>query len=224
MKKTGALVAAAAILTGAALAPATATAAKALPNCAAKKSTTLAATKDARVYSVRTKNGGERRYACRNKKNKRVFLGGDECQNDTEAGSFTLKGKYVGWIASSCGLVAGTSQIRVTDLNTGKTLYSASAASRTTSVAGGQETNTFVADYVMKDNGSVAWIGVFGDDGTTTVDSPADEVQVRRLQPGAPAGGEIVDQGQTVVLESLALAQDGFYYRKGATPMFAPLQ
>jgi hypothetical protein len=201
-------------------APALAAKKKPLPNCAAKKSKTLDESKDARVYQL-----GTNIYACRNKKNKRVLLGSDECQNDTAAGDFTLKGNYVGWVASSCGLVSGTSQIEVTDLNTGKTLYSASAATRISGVSGGQETNTSVAGYVMRENGSVAWIGVYGDDTTTTVDSPADEVQVRRLQPGSADGGDIVDQGQSIVLDSLALAGDGtgFYYRKGASPLFAPL-
>jgi hypothetical protein len=222
MTKTASVVLAAALVAGAAFAPASASAAKKkqLPNCAAKKSTTLEATKDARVYQV-----GSNIYACRNKKNRRVLLGHDECQNDTAAGDFTLKGNYVGWVATSCGLDSGDQQIHVNDMNTGKTLYAAAAATRISGVSGRLPASTFVTDYVMKKNGSVAWIGTYGDDGTTTIDSPADEVQVRRLQPGAPAGGEIVDQGQDVVLNSMALAGDegGFYYRKGATPLFAPL-
>lgn len=220
MPKTFALALGLALATAVAPGAALAAKKKPLPNCAAKKSTTLAVTKDARVYQL-----GTNIYACRNKKNRRVLLGSDECQNDTAASNFTLKGKFVGWVASSCGLVSGTDQIRVNNLDTGKTLYSASAATRISSVPGGQETNTSVTDYVMKANGSVAWIGTYGDDSTTTIDSPSDEVQVRRLQPGAPAGGEIVDQGQNVVLDSMALATDegGFYYRKGTTPLFAPL-
>jgi hypothetical protein len=222
MKKTGSVLLAAALVAGAAFAPGSASAAKKkpLPGCAAKKSITLDVTKDARVYQL-----GTNIYACRNKKNRRVLLGSDECQNDTAASNFDLKGKFVGWVATSCGLVSGRDQIRVNNLDTGQTLYSASAATRISGVSGGQETNTFVTGYVMKENGSVAWIGTYGDDTTTTVDSPADEVQVRRLQPGSAAGGDIVDQGQSVVLDSIALATDegGFYYRKGTTPLFAPL-
>lgn len=204
-----------------ALAPAPALAAKRkpLPGCAAEKSTTLEQSKDARVYQV-----GDKVYACRFKKNRRVLLGTDECMTQIRASRFTLKGRYVGWVATSCGLVSGTSSIQVTNLDTGRLLHGASAAVRTANGTDGtQETNTYISDYVMKANGSVAWIGVYGNDGTTTVDSPADEVQVRRLQAGSPSGGELVDQGQTVVLESLGLAKDGFYYRKGATPLFAPL-
>jgi hypothetical protein len=220
MKKTGSVLLTAAIVLGAALTPGSAMAAKKklLPNCAAKKSTTLEATKDARVYQV-----GSEIFACRNKKNRRVHLASDECQNGDAAGRFTLKGNYVGWIDTSCGLVSGVDTIVVTNLNTGKILHQASAAERTPAgVDGKEERNTFVSDYVMKDNGSVAWIGVYGNDGTTTVDSPADEVQVRKLE--GTSGVQVVDQGQTVQLESLALAADGFYYRKGATPLFATLQ
>jgi hypothetical protein len=204
----------------AALAPAPAMAAKRkpLPNCAAKGSTTLAATETARVYELKSK-----RYACRYRKNRRVFLGVRDCDNDTAAGNFTLRGNLVGWEATSCGLVSGSQSIVVTDLNTGKRLRSAPAVTDAT-VTGNSERNTYVASYVMNATGSLAWIGVVNTDGTTTVDSASDAVQLRTLGPSSPAGGDLVDSGNDIGLDSLALAGSGqFYWQKGATPKSAPL-
>ena len=205
---------AAALTTGVLAAPAPALAAKKPPNCAQRGSVTLEASRDARVYSVTDRSAVTRIYGCRNKKNRRTFLGVKDCQNDTAAQDFTLKGRYLGWVASSCGLTSGTHSIVVTNLDTGKRLHGAGAAQRPEGASSDGELSTAVSDYVMKANGSVAWIGLYS----------GESVQVRRLEPGSPQGGELVDQGLDIAKTSLALSDDGFYYRKGATPLFATLR
>ena len=226
MKKTASVVLAAALVAGAALAPASAPAAKKkqLPGCAAKKSTTLAANKDGRVYSV-----GFNAYACGYKTNKRFLLGDtSECQNQTEADDFRLGDGVLGYMETSCGLVSGNSTIRVISLKTGKTKYAGSPVDATWS---GGEYSTDFGSWEMKRNGSIAWIGHFGGFVTTPTSGPppAEEFQVWKND----ANGEAkLDSGPNIVRDSLALGSEAdldtglspIYWLKGSTPVKGALK
>jgi hypothetical protein len=75
---------------------------------------------------------------------------------------------------------------------------------------------------VMSRTGSVAWTGVWdANSGGLEAPSPNDDRQVRKLEPGAPAGGTLLDSGLDIESGSLALSartRAGFswlYWRKG---------
>jgi hypothetical protein len=193
-------------------------------NCAAKRSTTLLASKDARIYRLRN----DRVYGCLLKKNRRVLLGTEgDCQGSPEPREFRLGGRYAGFVSTACNLDTADETIIVVDLKTGRAKWTPPAFAPPSGLPGqARDPNTGVADWVMSPSGSAAWIAVFDAAGRrdqTKPDDPADLVQVRKIEPGAPAGGTTVDDGGDIALRSLALGSDGFYYRKGATPLFAPL-
>jgi hypothetical protein len=225
MKKTGSVLLAAALLAGAALAPGSAGAkTKLLPNCAAKKSTTLAANKDGRVYSV-----GFNAYACSYKANKRFLLGDtSECQNQTEADDFRLGDGVLGYMATSCDLVSGNSTIRVISLKTGKPKYSASPVDATWS---GGDYSTDFGSWEMKRNGSIAWIGHFGNFVTTPTSGPppAEQFQVWKIDAD---GAVKLDSGANIDRGSLALGSfedpdtglSPIYWIKGGTPVKGALK
>jgi hypothetical protein len=209
-----------------AIAPAQASAAAKQPaKCEAKRSHTLLKTKAARVYEL--KNGTV--YGCLLKKNKRVVLGvrGD-CQGSPEPRAFRLGGRYVGFVSTACNLDAADETVIVVDLRTGRARWTAPAFKPPSGLPAQQrDPNTGVTSFVMTDRGSAAWIGIYdaaGERSLTKIDDPADQVQVRKLEPGVPAGGTTVDEGQDVGLRSLRLRTDGFSYRKGAMTLVAPLR
>jgi hypothetical protein len=224
MNKALILVAAAACC---AAAPTTATAAKKkpLPDCAARKSTTLAASADARVYSV-----GSTAYLCAYKKNKRFALGDShECQNQTEVGDFRFGDGVIGYLASSCGLVSGQSSVVVRDLKTGKVKWSGSPVDQAWQ---GGESSKSIDTWAMKPNGSIAWIG--RNSGFVTVPGgppapAADTIQVWKNEQGTATK---LDSGADIVRGSLALGSESdtatgaapVYWRKGAAVFTATVK
>jgi len=214
-----------ALATAAVPAPAAA-AARQLPNCATKRSTTLLATKDARVYADRS----DRVFACRYRTNRRVRLGtrGD-CQGSPEPGKFRLAGRYAGYTLTSCDLDTGEEAVAVADLITGRVKATGPAfVAEPGTPPGEREPNTGVTSLDITSKGSAVWIGIYdvaGERSLTSIDDPADQAQVRKLEAGAPAGSStLVDSGRDIGLKSLALGGGGFYWRKGATSQFAPLR
>src|SRR3954453_13548545 len=88
----------------------------ALPNCAAKKSKTIAQSAEGRIYRV-----GTTAFACSFKANKRFELGEtDDSQNQSQVEDFRFGKGIVGYIDGSCGLVSGSETIVVRNLRTGK--------------------------------------------------------------------------------------------------------
>jgi hypothetical protein len=217
MKKTIPLLAIVALC---AAAPAPAAAAKNLPRCAAKGSTTLRATEDARVYQRKSDNAV---FACLYTKNHRVKLGSrTSCDTEPQVTGFDLAGKYVGWVRAECGLADGTGEVVLANLGTGQILRSAPAA--TPSNPSDDGPNNGVLEFVLNDRGTIAWIGEYSQSGPTAP-SPDDRRQVRKLEAGSPQGGTLVDSGPTIVEGSLARTRtgEGFYYRKGTSTLFVPL-
>jgi hypothetical protein len=223
MKTTLTAVVGAALAIAVAAAPASA-ATRQPAKCAAHRSTTELATKDARVYSL--KNG--RVYGCLLKKNKRVLLGtAGDCQGSPEPRAFRLAGRYVGFVSTACNLDTADETVIVADLTTGTAKLAAPAFAPPEGLpVHDREPNTGVVGFYMTDKGSAVWTGLFdaaGKRSLTGADDPDDLVQVRKAEPGSPKTGTTVDQDHDIALRSLALDGDGFYYRKGETPLFAPL-
>jgi hypothetical protein len=195
--------------------------AKLLPNCAAKKSKTIAQSADGRIYRV-----GTTAFACSFKANKRFELGDtDECQNQTEVGDFRFGRGIVGYIASSCGLVSGTEAVVVRNLRTGKIVNSGSPVDRTFD---GGESSTSIGSWGLKPNGSTAWIGRNHGFVTTpgSPSAPPDLVQVWKHELGAPAAK--LDEGGDIATGSLALGAEGdpapLYWLNGSTVKSATLR
>lgn len=203
--------------------PGAADAKKKKPTCARKGSHTLLSTNRSTVF---WKGGAANVYACLFKKGKPRRLGQlEECQNTIQASDFRLGGKYVGFESTSCNLDNGDTAVKVIDLKTGHTKWSAPGA---TGTFGPGDDSTDVTDFEMKPNGSIVWMGYF--DQSSNDVGPGDERQVRKLEPGAPAGGTVVDSGMNLVPGSLALSsttpESGltpFYWTKGSTPSSSTL-
>jgi hypothetical protein len=206
--------------------PATATAANRTPaNCVPKKSKTLAASAEARVYSI-----GTTAYACRFGARTSFLLGDTkECQNQTEVGDFRLGKGVLGYETSSCGLVSGQGEILVLDLRTGRTKWSGSPVDQTWS---GGESSTSIEAWEMKRNGSIAWIGRNSGFVTTPGGGPApanDLIQVWKNERGKVTK---LDEGPDIATGSLALGSLSnrstgaapIYWRNGATAMSATLR
>jgi hypothetical protein len=200
----------------AAVAPTAAVAKNKTPaNCAFKKSKTLAASAEARAYSI-----GTTAYVCRFNARTSYLLGDTrECQNQTKVSDFRLGKGALGYEALSCGLVSGQGEVRVIDLKTGRTKWGASPVDQTWS---GGESSTAITAWEMKRNGSLAWIGRnYGF--VTTPSGPAapanDLVQVWKNEAGKVTK---LDEGPDIDVGSLALGslsdrtgRAPIYWRKG---------
>ena len=203
--------------------PGSAAAARKKPaKCSASRSTTIAQTKDVRVYSQPKKDDYDQGYACLYKTGKRVLLANvEECMGTDKASSFEIAGHYVGWVSTSCGLDEGTSQVVVTDVAKGKNVVRGSGAVPANPNA--DLYSTSVRDLVVSPTGAAAWIGTYSRSSGDTP-TPDDRIQVSKAAPGGMPGGTLVDSGPDIVTGSLALSSTGFYYRKGTTPLFEELQ
>jgi hypothetical protein len=201
---------------GALALPHPATAAR-VPSCATAGQT-IAASTTARVYALRGAT-----FACRYGATKRIRLGSDgECQGDFKPSKTRLAGRYVGWVSTSCNLDASDDTATVADLVTARVKWTSVAATGDTATSS-RDVTTFIRDFELAPNGSVAFVGVFDAGGDTLrVDSPLDVVQLRFLKRDSSEGSEVVDEGQEIVAGSLALVGGGFYYRKSGQPIFVP--
>jgi hypothetical protein len=185
--------------------------------CTARHDKTVLATDRSRVFTVPA-HGERVAYACLYKKNRRRRLGLiGECQNETQASDFRLGGPYVGYEDTVCGLVAGSTLVKVLNLKTGRVKYSAPGATGTASPS--EEASFGVSDFEMKANGSIVWIGSFDQDSNGVDDPATDSRQVRKLEPGSPAGGAVVDSGLGIAEGSLALSSSSgeatpFYWQR----------
>ena len=223
MRKTSLALALLATL-GVAAAPANAAKKKAkpLPNCAAKKSKTIAQSAEGRVYRI-----GTDAYICSFKANKRFFVGDtDECQNQSLVDDFRFGRGIVAYIDASCGLVSGDQGIRVLNLKTGKLVNGGSPVDHTFD---GGESSTAIRSWALRPNGSIAWIGQNYGFVTTPGSPPApvnDLIQVWKREIGATAAK--LDEGSDVVVGSLAVGAEGdpapVYWANGSSVKSATLR
>jgi hypothetical protein len=209
-----------------AAAPATAaTKKKPLPNCAAKKSKTIAQSAEGRVYRI-----GTTAYGCQLKANKRFVLGDtEECQNQTQAGDFRFGKGVVGYKTTSCGLVSGNNLVIVKNLRTGSVKLVGEPVDHTWE---GGESSTSIDNWEMASDGSIVWVGRNSGFVTTPGSPPAPSdvlVQVWKNEQGTNTK---LDEGSSIAPDSLALGtllnqETGelpIYWRNGATTKSATLR
>lgn len=203
--------------------------AQAAPKCSGKGARGLLSSSSARVFTLPA-GGEENVYACIFSQNKRRRLGTlRDCRDDLSVGLFLLRGRYVGYVETSCSLVAGTDWVVVRDIKTGKVKYRAYGAANP-ETAPSAEPNITVRDLAMSRTGSVVWIGDYDADAGGLGD-PDDRRQVRMMFAGyAQANGDVVDEGFGIAPGSLALGpqnQQGFswaYWQHGDQARTAKLQ
>ena len=214
------------VAAGSALAvtPAHAAKPRLMPNCAAKKSKTLAQSAQGRVYSI-----GTTAYLCGFKTNKRFALGdSEECQNQTEVGDFRFGNGVLGYTTVSCGLVSGQSTIVVRSLRTGKAKLVGSPVDQQWE---GGESSGSIDNWEMKPNGSIVWVGR-NSGYVTTQDGPRppanDLVQVWKNEQGTltklDEGPEILPQSLALGTQSRESGEAPIYWRKGATTLSGSLR
>ncbi|HEX5911238.1 MAG TPA: hypothetical protein VFY44_12160 [Thermoleophilaceae bacterium] len=172
-----ALVAGAALLAGAP--PADAAKRKPRPSCAKKGSTTVRATRDARLFTVFTRDAVDHLYGCLRAVGRPVELAEatDEIDAETAFGDVRLSGRYAAWRETSTdvsckaacppGYDGTTESVSVYDLRRRRTVRTVSAG-----VTGGA--------LVLTRRGGVAWLS--GEELFA-----ADRSGTRRLDTGAIA-------------------------------------
>jgi hypothetical protein len=167
---------------------------------------TLEASKRARVFSVRARGGARPVFACLHATGRRVRLGDRiDCLGQA-ARDFRLAGRFVGFIAEFCPTPGGSgASLGLVDLRGGRVRL----VSGLFAFGGG------VTDFVLKANGSAAWI--------------------ERPEVGAPAstphlvmkrdadGRAQLASGSDIDSSSLALAGSTVYWTQGGAPRAAIL-
>jgi hypothetical protein len=175
--------------------------ASAATKCTARKAETVQQTATARIFATPLGNTAARLYGCLYSRNRNYLIGIDgDCQPGPAVDRVTLRGRYVAYVESFCNLDASDDYVVVKDLRTGRNKYRAISA---TGRSDG-EPSTLVSDLVLSPTGSVAWIADWQAQSGGTPD-PNDDRQVRKLEPGAPEGGTLLDSGLTIEARSLAI-------------------
>lgn len=188
--------------------------------CTARNAHTIIKTGTGRIFSTPFGDQGARIYGCLYSQNRRWFLGEDgDCDPGPVVSRLTLIGRYVGFVSTHCNIDQGEDAVVVRDLRTGREKWRAVAATGTEDGAASTE----VSDLAMSRTGSVAWIAHWdANSGGIETPHPNDDRQVRKLEPGAPAGGTLLDSGLDIEPGSLALSartSRGFswlYWQKGS--------
>jgi hypothetical protein len=170
------------------------------PKCSARNSTTILQTQSVRIYYTPLGNTAARVYGCMYSRNRRHLLGVDGDCDPHSIGEVKVRGRYAAYVESFCNIDASDDYVTVKDLKTGQNKYRAIAA---TGESNG-EPSTIVTDFVLSSSGSVAWIADWQAQSGGTPD-PNDNRQVRKLEPGAPQGGTLLDSGTQIEPRSLAL-------------------
>jgi hypothetical protein len=187
--------------------------------CAARGARTVADNGRARVYTRRGKHGNVFVFGCLRSNGQRTRLGfrGD-CAVSTSVSKIRLAGRYAGYVETTCNIDLTNSYVVVRDLRTGRARWSAEGATGTPDPDTGDHSSE-VADFDIGRNGSAVWIGVF----IQRIGGDPTDRQVRKLEPGSPSGGTLVDSGLDIVQGSLALSQPSgsgpasYYWRKGSS-------
>jgi hypothetical protein len=197
--------------------------AQAASPCSGKGAQGYASSAGARVFALPSKGKFRPIYACLFSQDKRRLLGYDgTCGDHVLVRSFRLVGPYVAYGARTCFADYSREKVVVRNIKTGKVV-------RQAPVTAGLEKFPKPTDYLISlelaASGAVVWTGqVDGDSGEgSQIPADVDDTQVRKLGPGSPASGELVDSGLAIDPYSLALARrqgsaNRFYWQKGDTP------
>ena len=194
--------------------------------CTARKAETVLQTGSARIFTTPLGNTTARVYGCLYSKNRNYVLGIEGDCDPRSVDQFVLAGRYVGYVESFCNIDASDDHIVVKDLRTGRNRYRTVAA---TGQAPDAEPSTLVSQLVLSRTGSVAWIADWDANSGSSTPHANDDRQVRKLEPGAPAGGTLLDSGLGVEEGSLGLGartSSGYswlYWTKSGSPFAAKL-
>ena len=196
------------------------------PKCTQRGAKTILQTSSVRIYSTPFRDNAARIYGCLYSQNRRRQLGVDgDCDPGPAISKLVNRGRYVTFAESFCNIDSSDDYVVVVDLRTGRTKYRAIAAMGTRSDAG--EPSTLVTDIALASNGSVAWIADWDAVSGSETPDPADDRQVRKLDPGTPAEGALLDSGLGIERRSLALGSrtsagySWLYWTKGEAPAAA---
>ena len=188
---------------------------------------TVIATGSVRIFTTTLGNTAERVYGCLYSKNRRYFLGIEgDCDPGPAIDQLRVSGRYVAYVQSFCNIDASDDYVVVQDLRTGRIKWRAIAA---TGQRGDSEPSTLVGDLVLSRTGSVAWIADWDANSGSSTPDPNDDRQVRKLEPGAPAGGTLLDAGLGIEQGSLGIGSrtsagySWIYWTKDGSPAAAKL-
>jgi hypothetical protein len=187
--------------------------------CAARGTRTVADNGRARIYTRRGKHGNVFLFGCLRSNGRKTRLGfrGD-CAVSTSVSKIRLAGRYAGYVETTCNIDLTNAYVVVRDLRTGRARWSAEGATGTPDPDTGDHSSE-VADFDIRRNGSAVWIGIF----IQSIGGDPTDRQVRKLEPGSPPGGTLVDSGLDIVKGSLGLSQSPgsrpafYYWRKGSS-------
>jgi hypothetical protein len=195
--------------------------------CTARNAHTVIETETGRIFSTPLGNTAERVYGCLYSQNRRRFLGIDgDCDPGGAVTNLILIGRYVGYVETNCNIDSSNDYVVVKDLRTGRNKWRAIAA---TGQAPDAEPSTLVSDLAMSRTGSVAWIADWDANSGSSTPHPNDDRQVRKLEPGAPQGGTLLDSGLDIEERSLGLSSrtagrySWIYWTKAGSPFAAKL-
>lgn len=170
--------------------------------CTARKAQTLLDSGSARVFVTPRSDTTGRVYGCLYSKNRNFVLGIEGDCDPQSVDQFVLAGRFVAYVESFCNIDASDDYVVVKDLRTGRNKYRTISA---TGQAPDAEPSTLVSQLVLSRTGSVAWIADWDANSGSSTPHPNDDRQVRKLEPGAPAGGTLLDSGLGVEEGSLGL-------------------
>jgi hypothetical protein len=195
--------------------------------CTARNAHTILKTETGRIFSTPLGNTAARVYGCLYSQNRRHFLGIDgDCDPGRAVSNLILIGRYVGYVETNCNIDASDDYVVVKDLRTGRDKWRVISA---TGQAPDAEPSTLVSDLAMSRTGSIAWIADWDANSGSSTPHPNDDRQVRKLEPGAPEGGTLLDSGLDIEQRSLGLGSrtsggySWIYWTKGGSPFAAKL-
>lgn len=167
---------------------------------------TLEASTRARVFSLRRRGGARPVFACLYATGRRVRLGDRvECAGQA-ARDVHLAGRFVGFIAEFCPTPGGSgTSLGLVDLRRGPVRL----------VSGLFAFGAGVTDFVLRANGSAAWIE------QPEVGAPA-SAPLRVVKRDA-GGRTLLASGTDIDSSSLALAGSTVYWTQGGVPLAAVL-
>lgn len=195
--------------------------------CTARKAQTELQTRTARLFTTPLGNAERRVYGCLYSRNRNYLIGIErDCDPGATVSKYVLAGRYVGYVQTNCNIDQSDDYVVVKDLTTGSDKYHVIAAT-------GQEStfppSTLVRDLALSRTGSVAWIGDWDAHSGSSTPDPNDDRQVRKMEPGSPEGGTLLDSGLSIDKRSLGLSartSGGYswlYWTKGDSPFAAKL-
>lgn len=195
--------------------------------CTARNAHTILKTETARIFSTPFGDGDARVYGCLYSKNRRYLLGEDsDCDPGPVVSRLVLRGRYVAFVQTFCNIDQSDDYVMVVDLRNGRGKWRAIAS---TGQAPDAASSTLVTDLVLSPTGSVAWIADWDANSGSSTPHPNDDRQVRKLEPGAPEGGMLLDSGLTIEPRSLGMGSrtsggySWIYWTKGDSPFAAKL-